>query len=325
LQERLQKLIAAAGIASRRHAEELIAAGEVTVNGEVVTEPGTRADPARDHIKVRGRLINPLLSTRENVYVLLNKPRGYLASLSDPENRPLVTELVPQSLGRLHPVGRLDFNTEGLIILTNDGDLTNYVTAARNKVPKVYEAKVKGVPPDAAIERLRRGIVLEDGVRTAPAIIEKRGETKTNAWFEVVLHEGRNQQIRRMFDAVGHSVIKLRRVRIGNLHDEQLPTGAWRHLLPGEVAALMRGPSRRGEGKREGVRRGGSKEARENVGRRGGAQESRRGSGAGAARESDRNSPRGSDQNSRGRSRGSGKKSAKGAAKRRGPSHVRGS
>ncbi|HEV2879903.1 MAG TPA: pseudouridine synthase [Pyrinomonadaceae bacterium] len=238
MEERLQKLIAAAGLASRRHAEELIAAGEVTVNGKVVTEPGTKADPSRDHIKVRGRLINPLLEAREKVYVLLNKPRGYLASLSDPEERPLVTELVPASLGRLHPVGRLDFNTEGLLILTNDGDLTNYVTAARNGVAKVYEVKVKGVPPEDAIERLRRGIRLDDGTLTAPAQVTHAGETGTNAWFQVILHEGRNQQIRRMFDAIGHSVLKLRRTRIGDLQDERLPVGAYRLLSPAEVARL---------------------------------------------------------------------------------------
>jgi 23S rRNA pseudouridine2605 synthase len=244
MEERLQKLIAAAGIASRRHAEEMIAAGEVTVNGRVVTEPGTKADPARDHIKVRGRLINPLLEAREKVYVLLNKPRGYLTSLADPEGRPLVTELLPKSLGRLHPVGRLDFNTEGLLLLTNDGEFTNYVTSARNRVAKVYEVKVKGVPPEAAIERLRRGIVLEDGVRTAPAEIARIEESDTNAWFEVVLHEGRNQQIRRMFDAVGHSVLKLRRVRIGPLRDDRLAPKQWRALAPAEVARLM-GKSRR--------------------------------------------------------------------------------
>ncbi|HEY0098440.1 MAG TPA: pseudouridine synthase [Pyrinomonadaceae bacterium] len=238
MEERLQKLIAAAGLASRRHAEEMIAAGEVTVNGKLVTEAGTKADPARDHIKVRGRLINPLLEAREKVYVLLNKPRGYLASLSDPEERPLVTELVPPSLGRLHPVGRLDFNTEGLLILTNDGELTNYITAARNGVAKVYEVKVKGVPPEEAIERLRRGIRLDDGALTAPAQITPTGETGTNAWFEVVLHEGRNQQIRRMFDQIGHSVLKLRRVAIGALRDERLPVGAYRLLHPGEVARL---------------------------------------------------------------------------------------
>jgi 23S rRNA pseudouridine2605 synthase len=238
MEERLQKLIAAAGLASRRHAEEMIAAGEVTVNGKLVTEPGTKADPARDHIKVRGRLINPLLEAREKVYVLLNKPRGYLTSLTDPEERPLVTELVPPSLGRLHPVGRLDFNTEGLLILTNDGELTNYITAARNGVAKVYEVKVKGVPPEEAIERLRRGIRLDDGAFTAPAQITPAGETGTNAWFEVILHEGRNQQIRRMFDAIGHSVLKLRRVAIGALRDERLPVGAYRLLQPGEVARL---------------------------------------------------------------------------------------
>jgi 23S rRNA pseudouridine2605 synthase len=238
MEERLQKLIAAAGLASRRHAEELIEAGEVTVNGEVVREQGTKADPARDHIKVRGRLINPLLEAREKVYVLLNKPRGYLSSLNDPEKRKLVSDLVPQSLGRLHPVGRLDYNSEGLLILTNDGELTNHVTSARNHIPKVYEVKVKGVPPEAQVERLRRGVRLDDGARTAPAEITKAGETKTNAWFEVVLREGRNQQIRRMFDSIGHSVIKLRRVRIGPIADELLPVGAWRRLTPREVTQL---------------------------------------------------------------------------------------
>src|SRR5918998_5103971 len=225
MEQRLQKLIAAAGVASRRHAEELIAAGDVSVNGVVLRELGTKADPARDHIKVRGRLINPLLAGREKVYVLLYKPRGYLSSVADPEGRPLVTDLVPPSLGRVHPVGRLDFNTEGLIILTNDGELTNYVTSARNHVRKVYEVKVKGVPPEAQVERLRRGVRLEDGVRTAPAEIKLKGETETNAWFEVVLREGRNQQIRRMFDSIGHSVIKLRRVQIGPVSDDSLRPG----------------------------------------------------------------------------------------------------
>jgi pseudouridine synthase len=240
MEERLQKLIAAAGLASRRHAEELIAAGEVTVNGRVVTEPGTKADPARDHIKVRGRLINPLLAGQQKVYVLLNKPKGYLSSVSDREGRPLVTDLIPKSLGKVHPVGRLDFNTEGLLLLTNDGELTNYITSARNKVAKVYEVKVKGVPPEAAIERLRRGIRLDDGVRTAPAQVTRLDETGANVWFEVVLHEGRNQQIRRMFDEIGHSVLKLRRTRIGQIKDEQLKPGAWRHLTPVEVARLKR-------------------------------------------------------------------------------------
>ncbi len=242
VEQRLQKLIATAGIASRRHAEELIVAGRVTVNGEVVRELGTKADPERDHIKVNGKLINPQLKARDKVYVLLNKPKGYLSSVSDPEGRPLVTELLPPALGRLYPVGRLDFNTEGLLLLTNDGDFTNYVTAARNRVEKVYEVKVKGVPPDGAIQRLRKGIVLDDGTRTAPAKIEKLNETQTNAWYEVLLHQGRNQQVRRMFELIGHSVLKLRRVRISFLNDEGLKPGHWRYLLPGEVARLMKPP-----------------------------------------------------------------------------------
>ena len=240
MQQRLQKLIAAAGIASRRHAEELITSGKVTINGKVTTELGTKADPAKDHIKVNGKLINPLLSGQQKVYVLLNKPRGYLSSVSDPEGRPLVTEILPPSLGRIYPVGRLDFNTEGLLLLTNDGDFTNFVTAARNRVEKVYEAKVKGVPPEAAIERLRRGVVLDDGTRTAPAKIKLLDETSTNSWFEISLHQGRNQQIRRMFDLIGYSVIKLRRVRIGFLVDEKLKTGYWRLLSETEVKRLMK-------------------------------------------------------------------------------------
>ncbi|OLE52507.1 MAG: hypothetical protein AUG51_17650 [Acidobacteria bacterium 13_1_20CM_3_53_8] len=239
MEERLQKLIAAAGLASRRHAEEMISAGEVTVNGEVVTELGTKADPERDHIKVRGRLINPLLKSREKVYVLLNKPRGTLSSVSDPEGRPLVTDLLPASLGRVHPVGRLDFNTEGLLLLTNDGEFTNFITSARNHVRKVYEVKVKGVPTDTAINRLRRGIELEDGVRTAPAEIKKLDETDTNSWFEITLREGRNQQIRRMFDSIGHSVLKLRRTRIGFLRDERLKPNEWRLLTPSEVSRFV--------------------------------------------------------------------------------------
>ncbi len=240
MQQRLQKLIATAGIASRRHAEELITSGRVTVNGKVVDALGVKADPETDHIKVNGRLINPLLQQREKVYVLLNKPKGYLSSLSDPKSRPIVTELVPASLGRLYPVGRLDFNTEGLLLLTNDGEFTNYVTSARNNIPKVYRVKVKGIPTENAIKRLRSGIRLDDGNRTAPAVIKRLQQTQTNSWFEVTLHEGRNQQIRRMFDAVGHSVLKLARVRIGSIDDFGLKTGEWRLLAPAEVRKFYR-------------------------------------------------------------------------------------
>ena len=250
MEQRLQKLIATAGIASRRHAEELIVGGRVTVNGKVVTELGTKADPDKDHIKVNGKLINSQLRSHEKVYVLLNKPRGYLSSVSDPEGRPLVTELLPASLGRLHPVGRLDFNTEGLLLLTNDGDFTNFITAARNRVEKIYEAKVKGVPPEAAIQRLRRGVTLEDGTRTAPATIKRMDETATNSWFEVKLHQGRNQQIRRMFELIGHSVLKLRRVQVGNLREERLKPGHWRFLSEPEIRRLLHKPSAKKVGKK---------------------------------------------------------------------------
>lgn len=232
--ERLQKLIAQAGIASRRKAEILIQNGEVTVNGEIVTELGTKADPATDHIKVGGKLINPILARRENVYVLLNKPKGVLSSAADPEDRKLVVDLIPKNLGSLHPVGRLDFNTEGLIILTNDGRFTNLVASSKT-VPKVYEVKVKGLPNENAVSKLRRGIRLEDGFKTAPAAIKELKTTGKNAWFEVTLHEGHNQQIRKMFDAIGNSVVKLRRIAIGHLRNEALKIGEYRLLTPAEV------------------------------------------------------------------------------------------
>jgi 23S rRNA pseudouridine2605 synthase len=237
MKERLQKLIAQAGIASRRSAEGLILAGEVTVNGKVVTQLGTKADPEADHIKVRGKLINKEISGRGKVYVLLNKPKGYLSSVSDPEGRKLVTDLV-KGFGRLHPVGRLDFNTEGLLILTNDGVFTNAVAGSK-KIPKVYLVKVKGIPTPVAIKKLARGILLEDGYKTAPAEIETLRPTDKNGWFEVTLFEGHNQQIRKMFDAIGHSVVKLRRMRIGDVADDQLNVGRFRKLTEKEVRSLV--------------------------------------------------------------------------------------
>ncbi|MFZ1700581.1 MAG: pseudouridine synthase [Pyrinomonadaceae bacterium] len=237
MQERLQKLIAQAGIASRRASEQIILAGEVTVNGEIVTELGTKADPEKDHIKVRGRLINTKLQNRSNVYVLVNKPKGYLSSAADPEGRKLVTDLV-KGHGRLYPVGRLDYNTEGLIILTNDGDFTNHVASSKS-IPKVYEVKTKGLPNANAISKLRRGVMLEDGFKTAPADIRDLKPTDKNGWYEVTLYEGHNQQIRKMFDAVGHSVVKLRRTKIGTVTDPYLRTGQSRDLTHEEVKALF--------------------------------------------------------------------------------------
>jgi 23S rRNA pseudouridine2605 synthase len=233
-QERLQKIIAAAGVASRRKAEELIDAGEVTVNGQIVTELGTKADPDKDHIKVRGKLINPKLKVRNKIYLLLNKPLGVLTSKSDPNNRPLVIDLLGPFRNKVHPVGRLDFNTEGLLLLTNDGDFTYLISHAAKQVPKVYDAKVKGKPNDRQIKILEKGVVI-DGVRTAPARILRIRQSETNTWYEVTLYEGRNQQIRKMFDAIGHSVIKLRRVAIGFLRDDSLRPGQYRLLTEAEV------------------------------------------------------------------------------------------
>ena len=235
--ERLNKLISQAGIASRRAAEELIKNGEVTVNGQIITELGTKADPAKDHIKVRGKLINAKLSAdKEKTYILLNKPKGYLSSAADPEKRLLVVDLV-KGFGRLFPVGRLDFNTEGLIILTNDGEFANQVASSK-QIPKIYEVKVKGLPNDNAINKLRRGIRLEDGFKTAPANIKPLPSTERNGWYEVTLYEGHNQQIRKMFDAVGHSVVKLRRTSIGPLTDQGLKIGQYRKLDRFEVEKL---------------------------------------------------------------------------------------
>lgn len=254
MEERLQKLIAAAGVASRRKAEELILSGAVTVNGRVVTELGTKADPERDHIKVNGKLINAQLARQEKIYLLLNKPTGYLTSTSDPEGRPLVIDLVGKYRGKVHPVGRLDFNTEGLLLLTNDGDLTHIITSAAMKVAKRYEVKVKGKPGEGQIEMLRRGVVI-DGVKTAPAEVRLRRESATNAWYEVVLYEGRNQQIRKMFDAIGHSVIRLRRFAIGFLEDERLRPGEYRLLDEREVRRFLRL-------REQGGKRGAAKQAR---------------------------------------------------------------
>ena len=234
--ERLQKIIAAAGVASRRAAEEMMMRGEVTVNGRAVTELGSKADPNTDAIKVKGKLINAQLLNREMKYYLVNKPRGYVSTVADPQGRTIVAHVLPPSKRRgLHPVGRLDYNTEGLIVLTNDGDLTQLLTKG-GAVEKVYHVKVKGSPGEENVERLRRGIKLGQS-RTAPAVITLMERTKEggNAWFEVVLKEGKNQQIRKMFDAIHHSVTKLRRVRIGHLTDDGLAVGEFRELKPSEV------------------------------------------------------------------------------------------
>jgi 23S rRNA pseudouridine2605 synthase len=239
MEERLQKLIAHAGVASRRAAEELIINGRVTVNGERATL-GMKANPDEDHIKVNGKLINIKIEQHENVYILLNKPKGVLTSVLDPNGRKLVVDFVPKKFGKLHPVGRLDYQSEGLILMTNDGAFTQKVNGSKT-IAKLYEIKVKGLPPEPAVNKLRRGVELDDGFKTSPCEIKTLQPTKTNAWFEVTLYEGHNQQIRKMFDAIGHSVVKLRRIAIGNLRDDLMPIGAFRVLDDKEVKAFLTG------------------------------------------------------------------------------------
>jgi 23S rRNA pseudouridine2605 synthase len=218
----------------------MILDGEVTVDGRVTRELGTRIDPSLHHIKVRGKLINPRLASQRKTYTLIDKPRGYVSSTSDPQKRPLVTDLLPGKRTGLHLVGRLDFNTEGLLILTNDGEFTELLTRA-GKVPKVYHVKVKGSPPADQIERLRLGIKI-GRVKTAPTEIKliERTRDAGNAWYEVTLREGKNQQIRKMFESIGHPVTKLRRVKIGHVGDKGMKPGMSRELTPAEVARFFR-------------------------------------------------------------------------------------
>lgn len=239
VQERLQKIIAKAGIASRRRAEEMISNGQVTVNGRVVTELGTRADSECDHVKVDGKLIT---KPEKHRYILIYKPRMVMTTVNDPDGRPTVVDMVKGVKERVFPVGRLDFQSEGLLLLTNDGELAYRVSHPKHGSVKTYHVKVRGVPQERIIEKLSRGITL-DGKRTMPCEISRlrttgRGEDEGNSWFEVLLREGRTQQIRKMFSAVGHPVSKLRRVAIGQLKDNNLEAGQWRDLTPREVGLL---------------------------------------------------------------------------------------
>jgi len=237
--ERLQKIMAASGIASRRAAEEMIAAGRVTLNGKVLREQGRKADPERDEICVDGK---PLKKRERLVYFLLNKPKGFVTTVSDPEGRPTVMELLPKGGPRVFPVGRLDYASEGLLLLTNDGSLAQKLTKAGSHVQKTYRVKVSGKPEEKAIERLRAGVTieLEDGrrVKTSSAKI-RLAEDGANPWYEVILIEGRNRQIRRMFERVGHRVEKIKRVQLGPLKLD-VEAGKFRELTAKEVEQLKR-------------------------------------------------------------------------------------
>jgi 23S rRNA pseudouridine2605 synthase len=234
-EERLQKIIAAAGVTSRRKAEELILGGRVTVNGAVITELGSKADIERDHIKVDGKLLR---QASHHVYVALHKPRNYVTTVHDPEGRPTVMDLIRGVKDRVYPVGRLDYASEGLLLLTNDGELANVLTAAKNHVPKVYLVKANGTLSHSQEEEFRNGIPLS-GRRTAPAGLKvtRRAE---NPWYEVRLIEGRTNQIRIMFNHFGLLVEKLKRVRIGPLDLGTLKPGEFRHLSPREVQEFRR-------------------------------------------------------------------------------------
>lgn len=235
--ERLQKIIAAAGVASRRKAEELITSGRVQVNGQTVITLGTKADPEIDHIRVNGKLLQ---GAQRHLYFLLNKPNGYVTTTSDPENRPTVMQLIRGVKGRVYPVGRLDYASEGLLLLTNDGALAHQLMKASSHVPKTYLVKVAGIPQEDAIAKLRKGVSIEtdDGrrVRTSPAAV-KIIKQAANPWYEITLIEGRNRQIRRMFEAVGHHVEKIKRVRYGPLTLD-VPPGEFRPLTLQEVSRL---------------------------------------------------------------------------------------
>jgi len=221
-------------VASRRQSEELIQAGRVTLNGAVVTELGTRADPDRDRIEVDGR---PLPRAAGPTYYALNKPTGYITSVSDPRGRRTVMSLVPEVPG-LHPVGRLDYDTSGLLLLTNDGDFTLALTHPRYGVPKTYDALVEGHPTERLLQRLREGIPLE-GVLTAHAKVVRLGTDGPNARVRITLHEGRNRQVRRMLALIGHPVIRLKRLSIGPVTLDGLEPGAARPLTQQEIAALL--------------------------------------------------------------------------------------
>jgi len=238
--DRVQKIIARAGICSRRKAEVLIEEGRVTVNGKRVTELGTRADISRDVVKVDGEIIHPM---KKQVYILLYKPLGVVTTKSDEKNRTTVMDLLgSEERKSLFPVGRLDLNSEGLLLITNDGEFANYMMSPVSHVSKTYLIRVRGVPDDRKIARLENGMML-DGVKTRKAKVRMVGHG-LNSWLEVELVEGKRNQLRRMFKRVGHPVVKLKRVRIGNLNAQGLGPGKYRRLSAGEVEALLTPPAK---------------------------------------------------------------------------------
>jgi 23S rRNA pseudouridine2605 synthase len=244
-EERLQKILAQAGVASRRQSEQIIVEGRVTVNGKVVDELGSKADLERDHIKVDGRLLRP---PKHQVYIALNKPDSTVTTASDPEGRTTVMELLKGVKERVYPVGRLDYHSEGLLLLTNDGEIANAITSAATHLDKTYVVKVTGTLTPDQEEQFRRGLPIS-GRRTMPAGL-RLIKTGVNPWYEVKLVEGRNQQIRLMFKHLGLLVEKLRRVRIGPIELGPIKPGQFRYLADEEVQKLKRAVQRGKSGPR---------------------------------------------------------------------------
>lgn len=233
---RLQKILSSAGVASRRATEKLMAEGRVSVNGKTIFELGTKADPAKEDIRVDGRRIK---SAERPRYILLNKPRGYITTRSDEKRRKTVLDLLEGVREYVYPVGRLDYDTEGLLLLTNDGELAAQLTHPKHGVERTYEARVAGMPDERALEKLRKGVPL-DGRRTLPAdvILLNKGRHDADGVVLITIREGRNRQVRRMLEAVGHPVDRLKRTKIGPISDRKLPTGAWRDLTTEEIRKL---------------------------------------------------------------------------------------
>ncbi len=234
MEKRLQKILAEMGIASRRKAEEMITEGRLRVNGKVAIL-GTKADPTQDHIKLDGKLLTG--RAEQKVYYMINKPANVMTTLDDPEGRPTIGDYMLRIKKRVYPVGRLDFDSEGLLLLTNDGEFTHAILHPSKKTPKTYKVKIKGLLEDKDIARLENGMHLKDG-KTAPARVRKLRKLKENSWVEITITEGRKRQVRRMFDHVGHSVLKLIRIKVGRLDLGSLPSGEIRPLMPPEVESL---------------------------------------------------------------------------------------
>ena len=231
---RLQKIISRGGVVSRRKAEGLIRCGLVTVNGQVIREMGVKADPKKDHIKVEGRLIH---GEQPMTYLILHKPKGVITTLSDPQGRPTVKDFLSGIKIKVYPVGRLDYHSEGLVFLTNDGEMAHALIHPRYQVPRTYQVKVKGSLSEDLLSRLRRGVFLPTH-RRASCRVESLRRTVANSWLEVTLYEGQKRQIRRMMDVIGHPVLKLKRIRLATLELGDLQPGRYRYLFPEEIKSL---------------------------------------------------------------------------------------